>query len=574
MVYLSNAKLLQALLYTSLKIHVAKAQPDTIYGSVAFVRNGERTPLVLHSLDSILQLTTYGAQQVYATGSFYRNRYVPNSVESNSNSTAIYGLSSFEMDPNQLWLLAADTQYNIASAQAFLQAFYPPYDFDIPNDDISSLPNATVVNAPLDGYQYPWVHTASTNDPQSIYVAATENCRNFILSMNGYSETDQFKSLSDDSASLYAAVGNALGDENLPSEAYSYGNSYPIYDYLSYMALHNSTFNQTFVNATNIPQNSLGQLKSLSDEYQWATHASTNHYNGSNSSQIGTIAGQTLLLITVEKLTDNIRTSGQYNKLNLLFGEYEAMLGLAFLAGLASEDASLMDMPEFASSLVFELYTNASVAVAGNYPNQDDLRVRLLFQNGTDAPLNQLATLGTQTSMPWEAFINLVGKVSDVAAWCQECDSWTDSFFCQNYNDTSESKSEDDFGSKMSPRTAGLVGAVSTLAAIGAILIVAVGFGGLRFKRVSPNKARQGNFGGFKGDQKLASDTDLAHANFTNKDLDSADYAAEGQAHERIGSWELQKPNLQRPTSVSIRRLSHGDENIESLRPVVPDERV
>lgn len=104
----------------------AQANIYTVLSSVVFIRSGERTPQILGNDPSVL--TSLGAQQAYNAGSFFRDRYVSSaSSESGVNRAPLRGLSANSYDPRQMYILAQDTHPTAATAQAFMQGFYPPY---------------------------------------------------------------------------------------------------------------------------------------------------------------------------------------------------------------------------------------------------------------------------------------------------------------------------------------------------------------------------------------------------------------------------------------------------------------
>lgn len=136
------------------------AQQDkqyTVWSSVIFSRTGDRTPLILGDIPTTL--TSLGAQQAYSAGAFFRNRYiasVPNLFDNSSESEAqgidkapLWGLSAESVDVQQLYAQALDTQASVASAQAFLQGFYPPFVLNesmaLTMDPTSVLANGTFV---------------------------------------------------------------------------------------------------------------------------------------------------------------------------------------------------------------------------------------------------------------------------------------------------------------------------------------------------------------------------------------------------------------------------------------------
>ena len=104
----------------------------TVWSSVIFTRSGERTPATLGDLPT--QLTSLGAQQQYASGQFFRERYLTSMGSADGiDSAPIAGISPNIPDVRQIYTFGLDFQYTLASAQAFMQGFYPP--FQLTNND-------------------------------------------------------------------------------------------------------------------------------------------------------------------------------------------------------------------------------------------------------------------------------------------------------------------------------------------------------------------------------------------------------------------------------------------------------
>lgn len=146
----------------------------TVHAAVVFTRTGERTPL-LGELGPA-ELTPLGATQAYNQGTLFRQRYV--SPQTNSvdlpGPDAISNISEHALSNSQVYILTTDDSYNVATAQAFLQGLYPPYTLNDTAAPMLSatavLANGTYVEAPLNGYQYPRIRTASSLDPFSVYL--------------------------------------------------------------------------------------------------------------------------------------------------------------------------------------------------------------------------------------------------------------------------------------------------------------------------------------------------------------------------------------------------------------------
>ncbi len=96
----------------------------TVWSSVVFTRTGDRTPLQLTT--DIPTLTSLGAQQVFDVGAFLRSRYLGQWTNNGVDSAPLQGLSTDVINIEQVYIGTPDFQYTAASAQAFLQGFYPP----------------------------------------------------------------------------------------------------------------------------------------------------------------------------------------------------------------------------------------------------------------------------------------------------------------------------------------------------------------------------------------------------------------------------------------------------------------
>ena len=125
------------LLATTLLLFAPSASAQrfyTVWSSVIFQRTGERTPEIIGDATIPIVLTSTGANQAQAAGQFFRNRYIgnetlpKNSTNGAGNSTArLAGLDGDIYDELQVYSTALDQQWNVATAQAWFQGFYPPF---------------------------------------------------------------------------------------------------------------------------------------------------------------------------------------------------------------------------------------------------------------------------------------------------------------------------------------------------------------------------------------------------------------------------------------------------------------
>ncbi len=567
------------------------ARARIVHSAVVFTRSGDRTPLI--GRQPSYQLTSLGAQQLYEAGAIFRQRYLTGSgSDSDSDSTdALIANLSPEILPHEaLHIMTTSAQCNVASAQAFLQALYPPLTINSnsSSDDApatlqgtSVLANGSYVDAPLGGYQYAQIRALSQYDPNTVFIAGDANCPNHALRGALYFSTDEFVGLERGSRELYARVGEALMADFSPSESWGYFNAYTIYDYARYQRAYSSAAEQL------VSQEDVDQLRWLASSHQWAMNAGLVADEGDTgdvtaAGETRSIAGRAFAAKVLGQLALSIDARGETDTLSLLFGDYEPFLAFAALAGLQDVAADFRGLPNFGSSMVFELFSNGdargvdsdsgsgseeSDSDSDAYPSRDDLWVRFLFRNGTQldaAPsassdassptLRAYPLFGrpvSETDMPWREFAATMSRimVGNVSSWCAACSST--SFFCAAYDSTgvAVSSSANDPGSydgpgagggrRMTNQIAGVLGASATLAALLVLLVAAVGCGGVRVVR--KRGGGKSELGGFKGGRKLASDQDLVlpkGAAGTGTGI-GAGAVVEAKGHERVGSWEL-----------------------------------
>lgn len=363
----------------------------------------------------------------------------------------------------------------------------------------------------------------------------------------------------------------------------NYYNAFDLYDYALYQYTHNSTvFNQLS------PEN-LGTLQELAAQQQFQA-------NGGDG--IASVAGQTLAAKILQQFNSIVASSGVADKLTVLFGSYEPLISFFSLSNLTTGASreTLTNVPAHGSVMVFELFSPAGTGNAsypGPFPLTKDLWVRFLFRNGTDdtEPLLPYALFNrgnSETDMPWSDFVQGMGNFAmyEVPEWCDACQ--TSNLFCEGIeSDPATSNSTASSGkqgkSKMSPAIGGVIGAIVTLGVvilIGAVLLL-FGFRlNYHEKRGDLTGAAGGvgilkrnqSGGGFKGAEKLASDTDLRLKG------GAGGAGATVIRHERVGSWELgdspvspiSAPNSLDKEIGEARRRSEeedGDEGIGHVNP-------
>ncbi|MCJ1259132.1 hypothetical protein MMC24_006967 [Lignoscripta atroalba] len=509
---------------------------ETVWSSVVITRYGDRTPLIAPTIDA---LTSLGAQQLYSVGSLFRERYVAPPGNGASGTSAIVGISTYEIDSSQIFAMAPADDFIIDSAQAFMQGLYPPLSVSsqTTTTPASRLTNGSDIESPLGGYQYSQIYTTSRSDPNSIWLAGELNCPAYGRSAAQYLRSSEFLNLQSATQDFYSGFKSTIFDGELPNSAVSYQNAYYLFDYLNYGYTHNQTVKDSLSEAD------LFQARTLADQWEYAVNGNLSASGNTQGDQIRTIAGQTVAAEILGLLFTNVETSGRRSKLNLLFTSFEPMISFAALAGLPPFYSNFYGLPDYGSSMVFEMFsTNANDS--GGYPDPSDLRVRFLFRNGTDptSNLNAYPLFGRgdgSITMSLDDFATDIGRImlASIGDWCTICGSM--SVFCPAYTNSTfinDSGSESDAStttrhSGVQPVIAGVIGAIVALVVAGLLFALAMLIGGVRLSRSKAK--RRSELGGFKGAEKLASDQDLTVIK------GGAGATVVGKGHERIGSWEL-----------------------------------
>lgn len=307
---------------------------------------------------------------------------------------------------------------------------------------------------------------------------------------------------------------------------------------------------------------------------------------------ISTIAGNFLASQILGQLQQAIRYKSEYYKLSLLFGDFQPMKSLFTILQLPSQTSMFAGIPDFASMIVFELYSLTDGGSNVPFPeNEEDLYVRTSFRDGTGSELQGYSLFGLDADqfdlytidLPWNEFSNLMYSLvpGNASNWCQQCNS--DSIFCA-YSNASDSLGAGALLSAsqppVSPVLAGVIGALVSLVFAIILFALLMLVTGLRFHRVYSRKNSE--IGGYKGSRKLASDKDLvipkggvASVITTEERAENGGGGAVRGGHERVGSWELKQNNT--TSSPDLPHYQHHDEHDIGEAPwkaVVPEERV
>ena len=260
----------------------------------------------------------------------------------------------------------------------------------------------------------------------------------------------------------------------------NYMNAYLIFDLLNVASIHNAS--NDFPNADLLTNETFFQLRTLADQHEFNLS-----YNASQP--IRAVAGSVLAAQVVTALTGTI-TSNYAKKLNIQFNSYNVMQSFFGLANLTELSVDFFGVPDYASSLTWELVTNATVS-SMNMPSTDDISVRFLFHNGSTSNIStptEYPLFGSGRSpLPWNDFVRGMNNfaIGNQADWCKACGNTTGvcsaaSLTGSSSNWSSSSSSSSGRRGGMSLAVAGVIGAMVTLAVILGVELLIVLIGGLR----------------------------------------------------------------------------------------------
>ena len=449
---------------------LASAQ-ETVLGVYIFSRHGDRTAKSTPPAN----LTDLGYEEVFTSGTYYRNRYI-----SSEASNRIYGINADLVKQSQLTASAPVDTVLQNSALGFLQGLYPPVGSQLGSN---TLRNGTTVQSPLNGYQLIPLQTVQTGagSEDAAWLQGSTNCANAQISSNDYFTSTEYQQTLNRTQSLYDSI-YADVNKTFPQSQTSFKNGYVIWDLLNVASIHNTTA------TANIPDDeTMQQLKYLADQHEFGLA-----YNASEP--IRAITGSIVAAEVVEALNLTLTGKGK-SKLNVQFGAYAGMLSFFGLANLTNVNPDFYGVPDYASSLVWELVTNATVN-STSWPSNDQISVRFFFHNGTTSdtsvPTEFPLFNSGRSPLPWNDFVSGMNKfaISDQAQWCQACGNTTG--VCSNTylnGGSSNSTSADSSSSGgISKAVAGVIGAMVTLAVIlliEGIILLAGGFRLVSKKRLA-----------------------------------------------------------------------------------------
>lgn len=209
---------------TLLSILLPFSQAESILGVYLFERHGDRTAKSTPPAN----LTGLGYQEIFTTGTYFRDRYV--------NATSkIAGINTDVVKQSQITASApADTVLQ-NSAQAFLQALYPPAALSNPKLDTETLRNGTAVQIPMNNYQLiPLQSVASAAGAEdTVWLqGGAGSCAKATISSNNYFTSPEYQNAMKSTTDFYKSLApfiNTTFTDDQASFKNAYSSSLPFY---------------------------------------------------------------------------------------------------------------------------------------------------------------------------------------------------------------------------------------------------------------------------------------------------------------------------------------------------------
>ncbi|KXG51476.1 ATPase, AAA-type, core [Penicillium griseofulvum] len=459
--YFNMRYAIQGILLASLSV----VDAERVLGAYIFARHGDRTPKIFGST----QLTDLGYREVFDSGSFYNERYI-----SSDSPKQIEGISADIVNPKQISASAPSDAVLQNSATGFLQGVYPP----VGKVASQTLGNGSSVESPLNGYQLIQLTPATTskNAEDSTWLQGSSGCQKATVSSDNYFSSEMYTSLLSSTKEFYQSLSPML-DGAFVSSDMTFKNAYTIFDYLNVGKIHNST--SQFPHKSDLTDEVYHQLIALA-----GTHEFNLAYNSSD--KVRAIDGAVLAGEILAGLNETIATKGK-SKLNIGFGSYGTIFALFGLMQMPAASVDFTGIPDYASSMVFELVTNAS---GTDFPDKSDLSVRFMFHNGTITGSSEptVYPLYGQSSklLSWDDFASKTKEIAVTSdeEWCTMCGNTDGKCASSDRSSGSGSVSTSSTnGSGMSLVVAGVIGAMVTLAVILGLQAIFFLLGGFRIAK-------------------------------------------------------------------------------------------
>ncbi|KAL5483060.1 hypothetical protein ACEPAI_8289 [Sanghuangporus weigelae] len=430
-----------------------------LLGVVVLARHGDRQGFYQDPLTyaaSQTTITPLGNQQEFQLGQTLRSLYMED-----VSSFLIQGINTTLFDEEQVKVRAdAGDEGGVifASAVSLLQGLFPPTD-----NHNTTLADGTVIEAPLNGYQY--VPIESVESDEDVSLEAWVDCDPFDDATAAFYNSSLFQQVASENAEFLQSLPPFLDGRSV-----SLVNMWNIFDYMTVQSVHNATF------ANSLPDGYLARAHALANFHEYGVFSSP-QIDG-----IGNIAGRAIVPSIIDGME---RIANNSDPLKFMYEaiSYKPFLSLFNMTGLAQTYPELAGVVNYAAATVFELRPSNS---------SDDPVIRFRFKNGTDtANFTTFNLFGESGDVPLSLFKSKLqpAVINSTADWCTICNNNADRGCAALAAAASAAVKEENDG-RLSPAAAGAVGAAVTIGAFAAALVLLAFLGLLSIGPKARRRAR------------------------------------------------------------------------------------
>ncbi|KAJ3042242.1 hypothetical protein HK097_002085 [Rhizophlyctis rosea] len=398
-----------------LTIPFTEAQQTPI-AAVILTRHGARTPLFKDTktfTEGNSELTLEGKNQLFERGQFLRSRW------GSGGSDPMTGFSETYYQ-NQTYVRSSDTDRTINSAQSLLQGLFPASAAPT-----LTLANGTTLNAPGTGDQQVPIHVVDNNI--DYVLRGWFNCTKLDNHVNELFKSKEFTDYQAQHQGLLDAISPRFGRSLALSDMWN------VFDYLNVQRSYNSSFQDL-------------------TSSQWSELTDMVNYLEYQKFKPGYAAANFINEVVTQ--LQGAAVPGSAQKFTYYSGHYTTFTNFFGLTGLSTTNTSLQAIPDYGSTLIFELLAT---------PGSNDRFVRFSYRNGYAAPV-AFPIANLPVIAPLADFVKTMDQwsKSGLKGWCDICGN-TVNRGCETLN----LKSGDDVGAAeakneggVTPVVGGVIGAV------------------------------------------------------------------------------------------------------------------
>lgn len=405
----------------------------SLSGVLVFIRHGDRkgfyqSPSTYAAVQT--NLTTLGTLQQFRNGADLRAKYIlPD------GPTHIAGINPDKAEGFSMSVIAdggGEGSVIVDSAQALFQGLYPPFN------ETELLANGTTVS--WTRAQVQDMQTIEAND--QYWFEGWTDCNAWDERLGDWYRSSEFKDAEQRAGPFFDKVRPLVQGRKV-----DLSSMWNVWDYINVNNIHNASFSTELKrDPTLLPQ-----------ARYWGSFKESGTFSSPDKKSIANVAGTAFLPVLLANL-QNLGNASEGLKWVTLAASYKPFLALG---SLLENDQLRTNVVDYASSMVFEVYSNDTVAIS--------------FRNATtDAEWSPLPVFGGSNRPALSEMLSKLEPYSlnSWAAWCDACHT-TNARGCAplaQLNGTGgagyASIRSTQGRHRVSPVVAGVIGAMVTLAVV------------------------------------------------------------------------------------------------------------